>query len=232
MSRKKGRVGRHTRQHGSHCQNDPQDQEIVMDLLNRIPIASGGAGGALKGPIKSGVCSDDLYRAISKFEDKYFPGQRSGFVDPGGAMLKRMEELAVPKKLMIVDKQLAGKWSAGERVHLDRLVAEATQYVDDLKRLELDGLAIWDLLFGTASVAPSAPFATEAERSRIWSVAHMRMHRGTGLTWKDEIRTWQLPALILFQDGTVAVVAKDQQIAVTLLHEITIRGRAASHSIP
>src|SRR5258706_3853035 len=90
----RGRVGRHTHDGGRHCQNWPDDQQSVISLLNRIPVAAGGAAGSLSKPVISGICGDELYRAISAFEDKYFPGQRSGYLDPAGAMLKRMEELA------------------------------------------------------------------------------------------------------------------------------------------
>jgi len=89
----RGRVGRHTHDGGRHCQNWPDDQQSVISLLNRIPVAAGGAAGSLSKPVISGICGDELYRAISTFEDKYFPGQRSGYLDPAGAMLKRMEEL-------------------------------------------------------------------------------------------------------------------------------------------
>lgn len=90
----RGRVGRHTQAGGRQCQNWPEDQQTVIALLNRIPVRDGGAGGSLAGRIVSGLSSDTLYRAISQFEDKYFPRQRSGFVEPGGAMLRRMEALA------------------------------------------------------------------------------------------------------------------------------------------
>lgn len=94
----RGRVGRHARQGGRHCQNWVEDQRTVVGLLNRIPASGGGAGGSLNGNIAgrmvAGMASDELYAAILRFEDKHFPGQRSGFVDPGGAMLKRMQELA------------------------------------------------------------------------------------------------------------------------------------------
>ena len=94
----RGRVGRHTQQGGRHCQNWQDDQQTVIALLNRIPSHDGGAGGGLNGNmggrIVAGMASDPLYRAISAFEDKHFPRQRSGFVDPRGPMLRRMEELA------------------------------------------------------------------------------------------------------------------------------------------
>jgi hypothetical protein len=90
----RARVGRHTGDGGRQCQNWPDDQQTVISLLNSIPVAADGAAGSLSKPVISGMCSDELYRAISTFEDKYWPGQRSGYVDPGGAMLRRMEELA------------------------------------------------------------------------------------------------------------------------------------------
>ncbi len=94
----RGRVGRHARQGGRHCQNRIEDQQAVIALLNRIPAGDGGAGGGLNGNIAgrmvAGMASETLYAAILRFEDKHFPGQRSGFVDPGGAMLRRMQDLA------------------------------------------------------------------------------------------------------------------------------------------
>jgi hypothetical protein len=89
----RGRVGRHNRDGGRQCQNWPDDQQSIVGLLNRISVGAGGSSGSLSKPVIAGICSDELYRAISTFEDKYFPGQRSGYVDPGGAMLKRMEDL-------------------------------------------------------------------------------------------------------------------------------------------
>jgi hypothetical protein len=90
----RGRVGRHTRSGGRQCQNWAEDQRAVTELLNRISFVDGGAEGTLSGRIVLGISSDPLYRAISRFEDKHFPGQHSGFVDPGRAMWRRMEELA------------------------------------------------------------------------------------------------------------------------------------------
>jgi hypothetical protein len=94
ITRLQGRVGRHTKDHGRQAQNWAADQRVVIDLLNRIPFAEGGAEGRLGTHIVSGISSDELYRAISAFEDKQFRGQRRGYVDPGGTMLKRMEALA------------------------------------------------------------------------------------------------------------------------------------------
>src|SRR5262245_64898777 len=89
----RGRVGRHTKAGGRQCQNWTQDQQTVIALLNRIPARDGGTEGNLGGRTIGGIASDALYQAISRFEDLHVPGQRSGFVDPGGAMLRRMETL-------------------------------------------------------------------------------------------------------------------------------------------
>jgi len=90
----RGRVGRHIHDGGRQCQNWPDDQKAIISLLNRIPVAAGGAAGNLSKPVVSGICSDEFYRGITTFEDKHFPGEHKGYVDPAGAMLKRMEDLA------------------------------------------------------------------------------------------------------------------------------------------
>jgi hypothetical protein len=92
----RARVGRHTRSGGGHCQNWADDQRVIINLLNRVPRTSGGAQGSLNPRIVAGICSDDLYAAIAVFEDKYFPGQRSGFLDPGGLMYQKLAMLAAP----------------------------------------------------------------------------------------------------------------------------------------
>jgi hypothetical protein len=90
----KGRVGRHAHVGGHQCQNWTADQQYVINLLNQIPASQGGAHGTLNGRIISGISSEALYQAILVFEEKYFPGQRSGFVDPNGKLLQRMEKEA------------------------------------------------------------------------------------------------------------------------------------------
>ena len=92
----RARVGRHTRSGGGHCQNWADDQKVIIDLLNSIPRTSGGTQGSLNPRIVAGICSNELYAAISAFEDKYWPGQRSGYIDPGGAMYQKLALLAAP----------------------------------------------------------------------------------------------------------------------------------------
>jgi hypothetical protein len=90
----RARVGRHTRSGGGHCQNWADDQKVIIDLLNSIPRTSGGTQGSLNPRIVAGICSNELYAAISAFEDKYWPGQRSGYIDPGGAMYQKLAPAA------------------------------------------------------------------------------------------------------------------------------------------
>ena len=92
----RGRVGKHTRDNGRQCQNWADDQTTVIALLNRIPTADGGTGGALNPRIIVGMVTAEFYAAILKFEAKHFPTQRLGYFDPGGAMLKKLETLGTP----------------------------------------------------------------------------------------------------------------------------------------
>jgi hypothetical protein len=89
----KGRVGRHASD-GRQCQNWKADQQTVVDLLNLIPVADGGTAGYLRTRIVAGLASTELYQAILTFEKKHFAGQVRGFVDPGGAVLAKLEALA------------------------------------------------------------------------------------------------------------------------------------------
>jgi len=90
----KGRVGRHNRTGGRNCQNWVDDQQKIVNLLNQISVLDGGTAGQLRPRMIAGIASDELYRSILKFEDKYFPGQRSGYVDPGGRMYQKLAALA------------------------------------------------------------------------------------------------------------------------------------------
>jgi hypothetical protein len=92
----RARVGKHTRAGERQCQNWADDQKVVIDLLNRSPVASSGAGGGLKPRIVAGIASRELYAAIVAFETKHFPGQRLGFFEPGGPMFRKLEVLGTP----------------------------------------------------------------------------------------------------------------------------------------
>ena len=180
----RGRVGRHTQMGGRHCQNWSDDQKFVIALLNLISIGDGGAGGRLDGSvggrIVSGIASDALYRAISTFEDKHFPQQRSGFVDPGGGMLRRMEEIVArsvkapairPRLDPIValppipvrtsldraldDVFIDAPWAnypVAQRNAFARVVGLAVLYIEALKAQGMTGLPYQVVLFGRAYV--------------------------------------------------------------------------------
>jgi hypothetical protein len=171
-----GRVGKHTRDGRRNCQNWVRDQKIIIGLLNRIPISAGGAGGSLAtGPLVEGICSDALYKAIVQFEDKHPELGHSGFVDPGGKMLKAMEDLAkaptpaaptpaAETKLDILRRNVqnvqsvVGKWTAGDAVQLDKLIKVVLNHIDNLKGIKdqagkpLDKLPWWAEIFGRAYI--------------------------------------------------------------------------------
>ena len=85
------RVGRHARAGGRHCRNLVDDQQFIINLLNYISVSLGGTEGKLQFKrLVDGVCPDALYAAIVRFEDRYFPKQGSGYVDPDGMMIKEV----------------------------------------------------------------------------------------------------------------------------------------------
>lgn len=88
----RGRVGRHA-DTGRQCQNWKEDQQTVIALLNKTPIADGGAEGTLKPPVVSGYAADGLFSSILYFQKKQFSGVPSGFIDPGGPVLAKLESL-------------------------------------------------------------------------------------------------------------------------------------------
>jgi hypothetical protein len=126
--------------------------------------------------VVDGVCSAQLYGAISRFEDKWFPGQRSGFVDPNGNLLKLMEQTSAQAatKVTVVnyrppgflpelraslldDTPTRGEWTAGERVELDKLVNVAIKYIDGRIQAKIQDIG-WDaLLFGRAYITRFDP---------------------------------------------------------------------------
>jgi hypothetical protein len=247
----RGRVGRHTRNGGRQCQNWWGDQKTVTDLLNSISISDGGAAGTLNGRIVAGICGDGLYGAISQFEDKHFPAQRSGYVDPGGAMLALMEQLvahpgsaptaagvrpaaaqsapipAAETKLDILRRNVqdvrsvAGKWTAGDRVQLDRLIKMVLNHIDALKGINdqagkpLDKLPWWAEIFGRAYIFKAGTeliysyrpnkvvdfrYVAEDLQGRRKDIS-AEMKYGYPLNWNDAVFVYKLPALVQFQDG-------------------------------
>lgn len=98
----KARVGRNTSKKKVKIANKVADQHTVIRLLNRIPVAKGGAEGMLdasaKPPVR-GVVSQELYTAILYFQDNNFPAEMDGFISPGGNHLREMETLAATSRI-------------------------------------------------------------------------------------------------------------------------------------
>ena len=193
----RGRVGRHTQSGRRHCQNFLDDQNTVIALLDRIPVTAGGTEGMLDGRLAghmvAGVASDQLYGAISNFEELHFPRQRSGFVDPNGRMLKRMEELAArasaasgePPQLgpppgffdtyldyqrrKLLDEKRAKLFSPAEQKAFQPLVDMALEHVDRLKN-ELGMKALpWPVeLFGRAYITKNKRVAIEKDGTLVF----------------------------------------------------------------
>jgi hypothetical protein len=79
---------------GKQCYNTLRDQNIVIDLLNRIP---GSLGGTAENPLSQathwGVCPPRLHRVIYDFQLRHRLSA-DGHVDPGEATIKKLNELA------------------------------------------------------------------------------------------------------------------------------------------
>ena len=92
----KDRVGR-VASTGRHCQNWKDDQELVFNLLNKIPLSDGGADGVLRKPERfvNGNINDNIYSAILYFQKHNFPGNvPDGNIRPGGPTFKALVALS------------------------------------------------------------------------------------------------------------------------------------------
>ena len=86
---------------GRHCRNRVDDQGVVMDLLNEIPISQGGTmerngGTKLWGAPVAGLASPELHQAILTFQrtNRHEGLLLDGHVDPGQACIRLMNRLA------------------------------------------------------------------------------------------------------------------------------------------
>jgi hypothetical protein len=193
----RGRVGRHTQSGRRHCQNLLDDQKTVIDLFTRIPIPAGGAEGAPDGwfgRMVAGMASDALYGMISDFEDRYFPRQRSGFVDPHGKMLKRMEELAARASALageapppgpppgffdtyidfqrrkVLDERRSKLFSPAEQAAFQPLVDMAVEHIDKLKNEQGLKALPWPVeMFGRAYVTKNKRPHIETDGTLIFT---------------------------------------------------------------
>ena len=140
------RVGRDAKTRAQYQNwNAVKDQLQVIMLLDFIPASDGGAGGGLSTDrVVPGRASDALCDAILRFQKQHFPpAQQSGFVDPGDAVITRMEKLAwrhpaAPKA--------AGQWDEFQTVSVRRALREALK--DDP---HLSQGKVVDILYSTLS---------------------------------------------------------------------------------
>jgi hypothetical protein len=88
---------------GTPCYNNPDDQKIVMDLLEKIDSSNGGVMGDPKwkrpadATLRWKVCPELLRAAILDFQTKNqakLPYRPDGHVDPGGVTIRLMNSLA------------------------------------------------------------------------------------------------------------------------------------------
>jgi hypothetical protein len=265
----RARVGRHTRDGKRQCQNWWGDQKTVTDLLNGISSSDGGAAGTLSDTMVAGICGNALYEAISEFEDKHFPGQGSGYVDPGGAMLRLMEQLiarpgsapvpaptqstrtpAAETKLDILKRNvqdvrsIAGKWTAGDAVQLDRLIKMVLAHIDTLKGITdqsgklLDKLPWWAEIFGRAYIFKAGTeliytyrpnkivdfrYVAEDLQGKRKDVS-AEMKYGYPVKWIDAIFVYKLPALVLFEDGLCSRVPSNTVANISALRLAAEKG--------
>lgn len=97
MQTLKGNVGRRPHR---HCRNFISDQIAVVTLLNRIPEHLGGTGGKLQIKPIPGLCPEDLYKAIVRFQEINVGAiEADGIVEAGGMtllFLNRAADLNLP----------------------------------------------------------------------------------------------------------------------------------------
>ncbi len=222
----KARVGRLANTGVRHCQNWSDDQTAIVALLNKIPAMSGGTGGSLNPRVIAGIASDELFRAILSFEEKHFPGQRSGFVDPGGLMLKRLEALsagslsapqpAPPKPNEIDDLLAAIEKSQAANPNLPAVKRflnglKADGYVKAIQNERIEGY-----LFGIASWAANRDFhdadkiywnGIKPSVGRTTPFQPERMHYATPLYGRNVIQVEQGEAVILLRNDVLRLKA-------------------------
>jgi hypothetical protein len=116
----RGRVGKHANT-GAQCQNWSDDQKIIIDLLNSISVVNGGTEAKLNVRTVSGIASDALCQAILVFQKKHFPAQQSGFVEPIGPMLQKIEALAAT----VPTPEATGPWDVFKSGSVQRALREA-----------------------------------------------------------------------------------------------------------
>jgi len=107
------------------------DQQVVMELLNRIPEAQGGTL-SVTGPKQFpaprwGICSKELHAAILRFQ-KSNPGLiADGHVDPNGHSILMLNKLAGESGATATNLKLSLFWAQPARADATDQVAYARQ---------------------------------------------------------------------------------------------------------
>ena len=161
----RARVGRHANT-GVNCQNWEDDQQTVIALLNLISTAQGGAQASITGRVVRGIASDALYKAILRFQKQYFPGQQTGFVDPGGALLAKMETLAMGPTAAPTPAAPAGQWGefkSGSVPKALRVALADSHFLNQVKVAEILRSVLGN---GTVSNSELTDLQTIADKSR------------------------------------------------------------------
>jgi hypothetical protein len=158
----RARVGRHAKT-GAQCQNWVEDQQTVIALLNLIPALDGGAQASLAGRVVGGISSDALYNAILRFQKKYFPAQQSGFVDPGDAVLARMEALALRPTAA---PKTPGQWGEFKSGSVQRALGTALADDHFLNQVKVVEILRATLRNGTVSTSELDDLQMVSDKSR------------------------------------------------------------------
>ena len=164
----RARVGRHANT-GAHCQNWVDDQLKVIVMLNLIPAADGGAqGGLTDDRVVAGIASDALYNAILRFQKRQLPAQQSGFVDPGGPVLARMETLAwrAPAVAPTVAPKPSEQWGEFKSGSVQRALYQALTDGPQLTHEKVVDILWSTLSNGTVSKSELADLQMVADKSR------------------------------------------------------------------
>ena len=178
----RGRVGRHAKT-GRQCRNWKSDQQAVIALLTKIPVADGGAEGGLGGRIIGGRASEALCQAILRFQKQHFPSKQTGFVEPGGAVLAQMERLA--SRPAPSPSPAPGQWDALKTRSVVKGLAEGLADDSKLNHVEVVNIIRSTLSDGMVTAKEMDDLVTVATASKTIPQRSRRMLE----TLVDKMRT-------------------------------------------
>lgn len=158
----RSRVGRHAHTR-AQCQNRIEDQFQVIMSLNFIPTMDGGAEASLSTDrVVAGIASDALCEAILRFQKQYFPTQQTGFVEPSGTVLTKMEMLASRP----VATPNTGQWGEFQSGSVPRALRAALADNHFLSHVMVVEILRATLSNGTVSTSELADLKMLAEKSK------------------------------------------------------------------